>query len=560
MSDFFNKASHGRLIGLLLAISFFFLMFGNGIISLTHPDEVFYVQSAKEMIAHNSWATPYIFDAPQFEKPPLFYWLLIVAIKTFGHSFFALRFWPAAFGILGVMAVYGIAWAMFRQKRTAFLSGFALSACFIYLAMAHAILTDMVFSVWVTIAMGLFYWSYRYPEHKDKGLILTFVVAGISVLTKGVLGFVFPAVAALAFLWYKKDFKFLKTKTVVIGFLLFILTALPWHVLMYQLYGQAFIDEYVHNVHIRRIFEAEHRRCDTWHFYPGVMLGGMMPWSFFLFPAAAFFARELRTKAGKHKDEIVFLLFWILSIFIIMQAAKSKLASYILAVFPAMTILVGHYLNSKLQSIKESEGGLKVPAYVMAGFLCILGIAAFVASRMFHHIIANDRAVYITLILLVLVSATILFYIRKKDYFKVLWAHGGVTAVILATLFLGRHTAEPWVSCKGIIDVFKTIDESDTVVLASKFYVRGVRYYTDRPMAVIDINGKGFFSPHPIPFFRTDGEVYNFLESQPFTFAVVKKGNVEDLERITEGHYRMIHYKDIGGKYIVKFEKLEKRK
>src|SRR3989344_5559812 len=72
--DRFEMLSHKKLVGILMAAAYVLLMMGNGFVSLTHPDEVFYVQSAKEMIQHHSWLTPMIFDAPQFEKPVFFFY------------------------------------------------------------------------------------------------------------------------------------------------------------------------------------------------------------------------------------------------------------------------------------------------------------------------------------------------------------------------------------------------------------------------------------------------------------------------------------------------------
>jgi 4-amino-4-deoxy-L-arabinose transferase-like glycosyltransferase len=101
--DCFEKRRHAELILILSVIAYFLLMWGNGIVSLTHPDEVFYVQSAKEMVSHNSWMTPLIFDQPQFEKPILFFWLLALGIKFFGLTPFIARFWPALTGKLSVI-------------------------------------------------------------------------------------------------------------------------------------------------------------------------------------------------------------------------------------------------------------------------------------------------------------------------------------------------------------------------------------------------------------------------------------------------------------------------
>ena len=102
----FEDRSHKILVGILLVFAYFMLMFGNGIVSLTHPDEVFYIESAKEMVENGKWFTPMIFDEVQFEKPFFAFALFAGAIKWFGLNSAAARFWPAFFGILGVAVVY----------------------------------------------------------------------------------------------------------------------------------------------------------------------------------------------------------------------------------------------------------------------------------------------------------------------------------------------------------------------------------------------------------------------------------------------------------------------
>src|SRR3972149_10774123 len=100
-----DKINHLKLVLILLVLGFFFLVLGNGILSLTNPDEVFIIQSAKEMAQQHTWITPYLFGQPQFEKPVLTYWFLRLSFLIFGISNFGVRFFPAVFGILGVLSV-----------------------------------------------------------------------------------------------------------------------------------------------------------------------------------------------------------------------------------------------------------------------------------------------------------------------------------------------------------------------------------------------------------------------------------------------------------------------
>lgn len=556
--DHLEAMSHKKLLGILMAAAYVLLMMGNGFVSLTHPDEVFYVQSAKEMVQHNSWLTPMIFDAPQFEKPIFFFWLLALNIKFFGITPFMARFWPAFFAILGVAVTYWVAWMLFARKRLAFLSGLILASSFIYLALARAVLTDMVFSIWVTATISLLYAAYKYPASTDKWIIRAAAAAGFAVLTKGVLGIIFPAAVIFIFLLYKKDPTILKNKGIWPGLLLFLLIALPWHLLMYQWYGQEFIREYVYNVHIRRVLEAEHARLDNWYFYLWLMFGGVLPWSFFWPPAARLVWRQFKGKLPD-RDKLFFLLAWIIGVYICVQPAHSKLASYIFPVFPAIAVLIAYYLDRALLQAEQTgrAQALSRCGYAFFVFLLALIVGVVVATSIFRDFVTHPAPVYVLMVLLAVTAGCVLVFIRKREYFKMLLAHAGVTVALLAALLLARPSAEPWVSCKDITDIFKTIDRSDSTVLTSKFYVRGIRFYTDRKMAVIDINGEGFFSPHPVPFLNTDQKVLDFLKTQSVTYAIVKDGNVRDLKRIVEDQpYRLEELQGVGGKHIVRIEKL----
>lgn len=555
----FENKNHGVLVFILLMIAYLFLMFGNSMVSLTHPDEVFYIQSAKEMVMHNSWLTPMIFDEIQFEKPFLAFAMFAAAIKFFGLTPFVARFWPAMFGVLGVGVVYWIAWMLFRTKRLAFIGGLVLSSSLIYICLSRAVLTDMIFSVLVMISLGFFYDAYTESKRKSKGIILSYFFMGVAVLTKGLLGFLFPVGAICGYLFYKKDFGFLKTRAVLWGALLFLAISLPWHVLMYQQHGSFFIEEYFGNVHFGRIFRAEHPKLDNWYFYIALMFVGVLPWTIVMFPAvkSVFTAFKQKTKA---RDSLAFLLCWIASVYIFTQPAHSKLASYIFPVFPALAIIIARYLEDILRRFdkKESVFSLLLSARVMAVLLFIVAIGIVIFARIHIAITVNMTSIYVFSSLVTLIAALLIIFAAKKKVCWLVFTFPAISVAILTMLFLGRPYAEPWVSCEQVSQRFVEIDQSNSVVLASKFYVRGVRFYTDRAMAVIDIDGHGFFSPHPIPFLNKDQKVLAFLNSQPVTYAVVKEGDVEDLKRIVKKKpFKLVDLGGTGGKYILRIEKID---
>jgi len=558
----FEGKKHFFLITMLCLLSVLTLMIGNNGVTLTHPDEVFYNQTAKEMIARHSWSTPYLFGQPQFEKPILTYWLLILAIKIFGLTAFAARFMPSLFGIIGVLLTYGVAFVMFRKKTPAFLSAVVLSTSFIWVALSRSVLTDMIFSVWVALSLAFFYYGYMNVKRKTFGILLCFMMSGLAVLTKGMLGFIFPAGIIAGFLIYRRDLRFLRSYATLIGFLLFLLIALPWHWLMVQQFGKSFIEEYWQNVHVRRIFQAEHQKSNTWYFYVLTIFGGIFPWSFFLVPAGFLWNRVLRSEKDL-RPHFVFLFIWIGWVWFLMQMAQSKLSSYIFPLFPAVAILLGFYfdkiftLKTPLSNHDNRTGAFHFIFSVLSGAALLAGcVAALYFIPKYGPAFHAMTAGCIFTGLLFACAMSILIFTIKKDFIKSFWATASLIGILLLSLSFSYAAAEPWVSCKQICDVFNKIDPSKDIILTSKFYARGVHYYTDRPVAVIDINGTGFFSPHPIPFLSTDEQVITFLNQRPVTYCIVKKGQWENLKHIAQDKFKIIFFQEIGGKYILSIERL----
>lgn len=553
--NFFEGKRHLFFILMLTIMAYFFLMFGNGIISLTHPDEVFYIQSAKEMVQHNKWFTPMIFDEVQFEKPFVSFALFAAAIKWFGLTPFVARFWPAFFGMLGVLMVYWISWILFQRKRLSVFASVILSSSFIYMALSRAVLTDVIFTGWVTIAIGFFLQAYYRQQQKTKNLLLCATFTAIAVLTKGLLGFTFVGTTAFLFLLVKRDLKFLRCKDTLLSFFLFLVISVPWHVVMYLQNGPWFLEEYFANVHVRRLFVTEHPKINVWYFYPGLLFAGILPWAFYWFPAFKSLYSNIKNKT-RDGEKLLLLLCWIFSVWIYVQFAACKLASYIFPAFPAIAIIFAYVIDSEIIKAKESGKSLalRIIGFVVSFILLGVAGAAIFYGKQHSDFLGSFKPFLLLSCLAAVSSLLVAFFAFTKKYTLLVFSNLTVTVSLLILLFFARPYVEPWVSCKGISDVFNSLnDTSETTILASKFYVRGIRFYTDRKMAVIDINGEGFFSPHPIPFLNTDQKVVDLLKSQPITYAIVKEGNVEDLKRICpKANYNIEEIEGIGGKYILR--------
>jgi len=539
-----------KRISILFLICYGLFFFGNNLFSLSDPDEVFYSLTAKEMAAKNEWVTPLIFGQPQFEKPPLTYWLIETAFKTWGESPFTARFFPAVFAALGVMAIYFLGLMGFKDERKAFLSAVVMATSAFFAGMGKTVFTDMIFTVFILGAFTMFVLSYTDRRREGIGFIGFYVFCALATITKSPLGFVIPQLAVILFLLYQRQINFLKSVWVPVGFVLFLGIALPWYLAMYHQYGQSFINEFFYNDHWRRLLEAEHRGNDHWFFYPMTMVAGLFPWSLFLIAAWVDLFKRLKSSVTL----IDYLsLSWILTVLVVFQSAHSKLASYILPLFPALALMTGNYLGNALFQIQQRKN---IQNLLCASFslLVILGIAVMAGHKAVHKYIASPLPMYFlsgSLIALSGLGVTLAFKERFQLSIYVL----ALTLVpIFSTAYMIRTDVDGYVSSYEASQYIPQRSLQEMTVLTSKANARGIRFYTGQDIAVVDYSGKPFFSPHPIPILDTTDKIVSVLDHQRVTYGVIRKSAYLSILKNCASRFHVSLLRIIGFDYIVRIE------
>src|SRR5438270_9613746 len=71
-------------------------------------DEINFAEASREMLVTHNYAIPQIAFQPFWEKPPLFFWLQVIAMKIFGVNEFAARFPNAVCGLLTLLLLFRI--------------------------------------------------------------------------------------------------------------------------------------------------------------------------------------------------------------------------------------------------------------------------------------------------------------------------------------------------------------------------------------------------------------------------------------------------------------------
>src|SRR5262245_23956150 len=88
-------------------------------------DEYLYIKSTHEMLEKRDFLSPTFFGENRFEKPILFYWLILLSYKIFGVTWTAARAVSVFFAFLSVLFTWLISREFF-SGRVSFLSGILL--------------------------------------------------------------------------------------------------------------------------------------------------------------------------------------------------------------------------------------------------------------------------------------------------------------------------------------------------------------------------------------------------------------------------------------------------
>lgn len=333
-----RKEGRPRLDLLLLAAVFgiaFFIHLGRA--PLMVPDEARYAEIPREMLESGDFVTPRLNYVLYFEKPPIYYWLNALSFRIMGETEFAARFFSALLGLGGVLLTYGIGRAAWG-RREGLLSALVLGTSLGYLVQGRLAITDMTLTFFMTGALGLFLAATVAGEPRKALLYhLAYASAALAVLTKGPVGALLPACIAALYIVLGRRWGLLREMRPVTGLALFALIVAPWFLLV-SARNPGFARFFFYNQHLERFFTHELKREEPLLYFVPVLICGMFPWSCF-FPSAV--ARAWRERRPGGPDPGTFMLLWAAVVLVFFTLSESKLAPYILPMFPAAALLAG---------------------------------------------------------------------------------------------------------------------------------------------------------------------------------------------------------------------------
>lgn len=463
---------------LVIGILFFFSL---GARPLFVPDEGRYAEIIREMANHGDYVTPTLNGIKYFEKPILFYWLGLAAVKTAGISVGTIRSVNAIIGILGCLLTYFTARILY-DRRTGLLSALILATCALYFVMSHMISLDLPVTVFIAATLYAFLLGIHHPVGRARRLYLwsAAVAAGLAVLTKGLIGIVFPVLIIGSWIALLGEWRLLKQLYVPSALCIFLLVVLPWHLLVQQRNPEFFYFYFIEQQFLRYTQRNIGHYQPIWFFIPNLIIG-FFPWIIFL-PQAFTNAIKLIWRNRHFYQKELFFLLWTTLIFIFFSLSKSKLIPYILPIFPALAILTARYLvqTSRLTlGIRSAYIALLLLALLIAGVFNIYPRRAFLPDNQ----TATHYLLWASSILLI--GTVFSYFLVRRNLMK------AVSMTILTSwlFLLITFSAMPAIdtrTIKPLAEVLNPILLPQDEVITYHQYYQDLPFYLSRRVTIVN--------------------------------------------------------------------------
>ncbi len=361
--------------------------------SIFHPPllddaDTVHAEAAKEMLTRHDWVTLRINEGFRYmEKAPLMYWAVGVSFKLFHVHDWSARL-PIALGILALLLmVYRLGRRAYGEEG-GFYAALILATGFGPFVFSRILIPDMAVGLWLALGFDLFLTSLE-QETPSRWVCWGFAATmALNVLTKGLIGLVFPVATIFLFLLLTGNLRHVLKLRLLSSFLVFLVIAAPWHLLAgfrNPAQGQArgffwfyFINEQILR-YINKRYPYDYDTVPLWLFW-GLMLLWLFPWTVFIVPAL----RQLRYRisawrSGLSRRQRGTLLFTLwAAVILVFFSFSSRQEYYVIPGVPGLALLLGGWLAQEAASpvgSRERRSGRTASLVLVA-----LGVVACIVA------------------------------------------------------------------------------------------------------------------------------------------------------------------------------------
>ncbi|ASK79558.1 hypothetical protein CF386_10920 [Paraphotobacterium marinum] len=489
MFNFLSSDKNKTWLDLLfLSLIFFIAILTYGIPALFSPDETRYAEIAREMIKTHEFIVPHLDGVIYFEKPPLIYWLTAVYLKLFGLNEWAARLVNPILSLSYIIFQYLLIKRIFNSRIIALLSSLLCLTSLLYLVMSRYLNLDIGVAIFINCSLLTFLASI-YSQKKSKiWLTLSFIFSFLAVMTKGLIGLVFPMMVIGLWVIFTGRFFLLKNYRLYLGAILVLLVSSIWIFAVNSRYPDFFHYYVIVQQFLRFTTNEQHRSMNIIVYFVCVF-AIFIPWLGFLpILVKNYFKNWFNTNL-----EEKFLIIWFLSIVAFFAFSHSVLIGYFLPLIAPVSILIAKKLKIDFQNNTISSAN-KIPLILAISFLILFAIAGVIVPLIpkFEYYQSTLISVFfsMSLILLPIIIFSILYLKRKKIRKLLCLIIFGMCIIVncswIGAEYLSSKTVKP------LINIAQSIMKSNesTIIAGYHDYFYGASFYLHRKLWIIDNPGE----------------------------------------------------------------------
>ena len=373
---------------------FFLLWLVIYVASIFHPPlmddaDTVHAEAAREMLARHDWVTLHTDGIRYLEKAPLMYWGLAASYSIFGISDWSTRL-PLALGVLAlILATYGLGCYAFGEA-PGFWSGVVLSTSIGPYIFTRFLIPDILVGLWLTL--GYFFFLRSLEEDPPSRITCAGFAAtcACNVLTKGLIGLVFPLAAIGLYLILTGNLQHLRKLHVLFSTAVFFAIAAPWHILATvrnpsQGEVRGFLWFYFVNEHFMRFLNK--RVPPGYDTVPlllfwALVLVWMIPWVAFLpqsLRVAVVSWRKLPSPMDREQRGQLLFLLWF-PVIVGFFSFSTRQEYYTLPALPGIALLLGGWLAREANP--DASQAERCAGRISSSLLFAAGLGAFLIGML----------------------------------------------------------------------------------------------------------------------------------------------------------------------------------
>src|SRR5215467_10807117 len=355
--------------------------------------DTIHAEAAREMVLRHDWVTLYTDGIRYLEKAPLMYWGVATSYKLFGPSDWSTRL-PLMLGVLTLLLSTYFLGRLAYGERGGLYASVVLATSLGPFIFTRFEIPDTMVALWLTLS-AFFFLKSLWQEKPSRSVCWGFAATcALNMLTKSLIGLVFPFAAILVYLFLTGNLRHLRKLRLLSSTIVFFLIATPWHILAARAnpaQGQVkgFLWFYfVNEQFLRYVGKRVPAGYDTVPLlvFWALTILWLAPWMIFLPQAlkrVPWRWQEWRNRLSREQQANLFFLIWA-AVIVGFFTFSTRQEYYTIPAVPFLALLIGAWLAKEAADPDGEARSARVSSWVLfaiAGLGAVIGMVVLFSSK-----------------------------------------------------------------------------------------------------------------------------------------------------------------------------------